>query len=784
MSHLRKRLAGLLLALALVCGVLPGEAGAFSDVHDPLTALAVDALRSLGIVQGVTETSFAPNSPLTRAQFCALAVRTLGMEDSAAGYGNRMLFSDAKPGEWFTGYVNMAYSYGLIQGYGNGLFGPNDGVTYGQALTILLRVLGYTPADIGRIWPDDYVRFAEEQELTGGLSLPAEAPVSRGSAALLIYNAIKTVPKNGADIFALSIPGVRSHETAILLENDAIRENGERRLMVCTIGTGAGIAWYPLEREVPDGLIGSLGTLLLNADGEAMGFLPESREYLDLTIDSARPSGITDADGTVHRVTGSAYVVCDGNVHPYSTTGYAQLGIHAGRQARLFYDDDGVVLCVYVSSGPAGADAEVIVAETHTAAQELSRRLGLTNRSFSITKNGAPADADALARYDVAYFDAAANALRASDYRLGGFIEAASPNVGAATSITVAGCTLPVLESAWDSLGELGLGSRVTLLLTDSLQVAAAYPGRSLSADMLGVLAQDGQSITLSGSGLVLRAPDIAANEKLYGSLVQVNASGQGRISCTWPDRDNVSGSLDIKAGSVGDRELAPVFAVYEWAGSENLPSFVYDLEGFTGTGGSSDFDAVHWTDTVPSSKIDYCHVNSAGQIDLLLLNGVTGNCYEYGELRVYNGSSGINLGTASMPAWNDAVSLTSPSDPTGSQKYLCSLSGLNPGYAGLVFAGSSGNYGRVAAVERLHSRKIDASELFRDADGDWFLTLGDYEVPVSERVGVLIDRTGGWFSGEEGILAAAANGGELTVWYDRSPAEGARIRIIVIGAD
>ncbi|MDO4750095.1 MAG: S-layer homology domain-containing protein [Eubacteriales bacterium] len=777
-----KKITALLLVLCLLTAAVP-QAGAFSDITNPDIALAAASLQSLGIAQGTSDTTYSPNTPLTRAQFCTFAVRALGMEDSAPSYGYRMLFSDVKPGAWYTGYVNLAYSAGLVQGYGNGLFGPNDGVTYAQVVTIILRLLGYTSAEIGRVWPGDYVRFAQELDLSKGVTLQANDPITRGGAALLLYNAMRTIPRGSSGIYALSMPDVRSSVTAILLDNENQRANGEEKLMACVIGASASLEYFEQDTLAPDELLGCYGTLLLNAAGESIGFIPESREFEDCTIDSARASGIADDRGRVHRITGSASVICDGSVYPYSTTGYVHVNANEGKQARIFYNDNGSVLCVYIASGPAASDTEVIVAETHTTAGELERRLGLGSRNYSILKNGAPADSADLAQYDVAYYDAAAGTLCVSDRRITGYIEAASPSVDAATSVTIAGCTLKVLESAWDSLGDFGLGSHVTLLLTDDLQVAAAYPTRTVSADMIGILSADGRSVTLAGSGLTLSAKEIDAAEKLRGSLVSVTVSTNSRLTCASPKSDSFSGTLDTVKATLGSRELAPGCIIYEWTGTETNPSYVYSLEGTAGTY-SRDFDALLWTKTLSSAYIDYCHINSAGQIDVLLLCDATGNCYEYGDLKLYTGSSGVNFGTATLPAFNDAVSITNSVSPAGSAKYLCAIPNVRAGYTGISLGGSGNGYARVSASARLYSAKISASDIFQNSDDDWFITLKGYEVPVSERVEVLIERTDGWMSGENGLLAAYSSSDSITVYYDRSFDTGAQIRLIVLGTD
>ena len=158
---MKKKLLSLFLTVCLLCsGLTVSAAASFTDIPDPDTALAAGVLQSMGIISGVGTGLYSPDTVLTRAQFCTLMVHTLGMKDIVEAHSYKTLFTDVKPGNWYTGYVNLAYSQNLLSGYGNGKFGPDDPVTYGQAATLLLRMLGYSSADIGKAWPTDYVNYA------------------------------------------------------------------------------------------------------------------------------------------------------------------------------------------------------------------------------------------------------------------------------------------------------------------------------------------------------------------------------------------------------------------------------------------------------------------------------------------------------------------------------------------------------------------------------------------------------------------------------------------------
>lgn len=764
-----KKLISLVLILCLTLGIAVPAGAAFADVADPDTALAVAVLEGMGIVNGVSENSYSPNTKFTRAQFCALAVRAMGLEDQVSSHERKTLFSDVRSGSWYVGYVNLAYSEGIINGYGDGRFGPDDSVTYGQVATMLLRMLGYTEADIGKVWPTDYANFADDLELSEGLGLGAYSSVNRGQAAELLYNTITTAVNGTSTEYYKTISGVASMETAIVLNTNAANGGSTGLLMACSAGTsGASIEYYSQKNTVSEDLRGYIGTVLLNSAGKVVGFVPDSTDFKDITISSAKASAITDKSENSYRISSGAMVISGDSLYTYGTTGYLQVDGQPGKSARLYYDNEGSVKYIYISTGSSGSDTDAVYAETDSAAGEFARVLG-AGSGYSISKNGSAATASDLAKYDVAYYDSATKTIYASDYRITGFIEAASPSAGAAQTMTVMGCELEVLEAAWETLDGFSVGSRVTLLLTDDCKVAAVLSAATVKADMIGVLSLDGGSVTLCGSGLVITSNSLTAADSLYGGLVEAYASSATSISCI--ALGSSSAKVDISAGTVGTYELAPSFNAYEWFGS----GYVYSLSGVAGTG-SADLDDIVWTTSLASSYVSYYHINSAGQVDLLLFRDVTGNCYSYGKLTSYNGTEGINLGSTTMSAYNDAVSIKNSSNPSGSTKYLMSVSAKS-GFGGIGLAKYSSYYLKTAAYAELTKVAVSASAFYQRGD-EWYCTVSGYAIPVSGGVEVCgaIER---WYSGESGLLTAISSGAALNVYYDRSLSTGAQVRIV-----
>ncbi len=775
---MKKKLLSLFLTACLLCsGLSVSAAASFTDIPDPDTALAATVLQSMGIVSGVGTGLYSPDTVLTRAQFCTFMVHTLGMKDVVDAHSYKTLFTDVKPGNWYTGYVNLAYSQNLLSGYGNGKFGPDDPVTYGQAATLLLRMLGYSSTDIGKVWPTDYVNYARTLELDEGLSLSADQSITRGQAAILLYNTLKTEPKGAIQALYNSFSDTATVQKAIILDANTEHGTASHQLMACVVtAAGASIEYFSQKNQISSFLVGYEGDLLLNASGKALGFVPDSTEMKDIVIGSAKASGITDAAGLIHRITGNTVTIVGDDLYVWNDTGYIQADALSGRVARLYYDDDGVVSYIYISTGRADTDTAVAIAQTGSAAAELARKLGVSDY-YSITKNGCLAQAEDLAKYDTAYFDTASRTLCVSDYRITGFIEAASPSLVAAETVTVSGCTLPVLESAWDSLEQFRLGDNATLLLTDDLKVAAALPSSELSADMIGILSIDGRSVTLSPSGLTISAPEVEAKETLCGTLVEVYVN-QDSISC-FAYTSNVPGKLDIRSGTLGGFDLAPGCQIYEHSGSTTTGGYVYSLDGELGVP-SSDFDDIFWTDTIARENIRQIHLNGAGQVDVILLNDVTGNAYTYGELTRYTGFNGIMTASSPKLTYNDAATITNAAGQ--SQKYLFSRSvSAHNAYFGIGLRSYNDIYQDIVSLVRLtSSEKLTGSAFFLQ-DDDWHVTAAGYELPVSEKVQVYIESADRWLSGPDGIKAAISSGQPLIVHYDKTPTTGAQVRVIVV---
>ena len=112
----------------------------FKDAENHWAQDAINDMGSRMVISGVGNDLFEPDRDITRAEFAAIVVRSLGLKP---GTGNNA-FTDVKSTEWYCKYIETAYEYGIISGYGNGKFGTTDKITREQAMTMIARAMKIT----------------------------------------------------------------------------------------------------------------------------------------------------------------------------------------------------------------------------------------------------------------------------------------------------------------------------------------------------------------------------------------------------------------------------------------------------------------------------------------------------------------------------------------------------------------------------------------------------------------------------------------------------------------
>lgn len=277
---MKKRVFSLLLALVLTlsAAAIPASAAeSFSDVTDKKTAQNVEVLRLLGVIEGNGAGQFNPSGLLTRAEFCKMVVVLMGKGSDAMRYKTVTIFPDVRATHWAAGYINLAVRQSepkLLAGLPDGTFQPDSYITYGQAVTILMRVLGFADQDTGGIWPDGYINLAKSTGVSAGVNLTGSAAITRAQAAQLFVNVLST-GKDGKGYEPAGCTKGDKEVTLVSMNGDKLRISGEKdpKTLVRPSSSSA--------------LNGLKGYLLTNSDGKVVTFVPKTSSTTGAAVSNA-----------------------------------------------------------------------------------------------------------------------------------------------------------------------------------------------------------------------------------------------------------------------------------------------------------------------------------------------------------------------------------------------------------------------------------------------------------------------------------------------------------------
>lgn len=188
---MKKNIFVMLTVMFVMIGTLVLGA-TFSDVKGTKYQSSVELLTELKIVNGKSATSFAPNDVVKRAEMAKMLVIALGKDSEATKAKGKTKFPDVKSDYWATGYINVASELGLIKGYPDGTFAPEDTVSYVESVAMLLRALNYE--DVNKLsWPDGYMKRAKDISLIDNVTINNNNEGAiRGNISILICNTLKS----------------------------------------------------------------------------------------------------------------------------------------------------------------------------------------------------------------------------------------------------------------------------------------------------------------------------------------------------------------------------------------------------------------------------------------------------------------------------------------------------------------------------------------------------------------------------------------------------------------
>ncbi|UNK19960.1 S-layer homology domain-containing protein [Paenibacillus sp. N3/727] len=146
----------------------------FNDLSGHWAQKDIMLLASRGLIEGVDSVRFAPNKPVTRAEFTSLLVRSLGLKKQS---DSGVSFNDVHKEDWFADAIETAAGLGLIEGFVNGEFRPNEQITREQMSALLVRALKMAGKELDTTGAKETLRGFEDAEGIGAWSETAVAAV-------------------------------------------------------------------------------------------------------------------------------------------------------------------------------------------------------------------------------------------------------------------------------------------------------------------------------------------------------------------------------------------------------------------------------------------------------------------------------------------------------------------------------------------------------------------------------------------------------------------------------
>lgn len=149
-----KRLFSLILCTVMIFGTLAVGTAATDSQRLPFTDLksskwyynAVKTVYEAGIMEGKSQTVFAPEEPMTRAQIVTVFYRLADRWET--GLGKKLNFNDTSASAWYADYLGWAVEEEIVSGYPEGDFRPNAPISRQELAKLVVVFLNYIIADV------------------------------------------------------------------------------------------------------------------------------------------------------------------------------------------------------------------------------------------------------------------------------------------------------------------------------------------------------------------------------------------------------------------------------------------------------------------------------------------------------------------------------------------------------------------------------------------------------------------------------------------------------------
>ncbi len=820
---MRKKISVCLLACLLLFSAASSVA---AETDGRLTLL-----RRLEIMEGYEDGSFRLENFLTRAEFTKVAVAASQSRKLVSTALSTSPFPDVPHTLWSAPYIKLAAQNGYVTGYLDATFRPDATITYAEATAVFLRLLGYQNSDFGTAWPRGHMEIAEDIGLTDGIVLDYAAPITRGDTVTLLYNLLDGTVKGTGQKY-VSLLGCTAEDNVV------IRATSEEDTSISSSKVLTSLGTFKKGKHFSSDWVGRTGRLFVENGDTVCAFVPNTQTVSTFTVTDVLGGDLL-LDDNIYNWADSMPIYYKSAVTTY---GKAYTDAKKGCTLTVFYDSDGAAaygllrktapkdteavsvrtyavysvlqdgvitykngqmekvtladgLPLYKDSVLAGTfqksalrmgdilrvvydedgDAEYISLDTEGVDGPYTAQNGTWQSRFPINdatvimRDSQKVSASEIQTHDILYYSEALNMVLAYTDKVTGVYTNASPSKDAPTTANVSG-TSYAIESveAFHKLaagGTFAFGDTVTLLLGREGGIADVLTpgdtgevvgfvtdvgtkgfetalGESYTAYFLTLTRPQGQSVTFETD---------SEYTSLLNRVVSVTFTG-GKARATRVDTSSLLGTFSLSSQKLGSESLAANLKILD----------TYAPDPYTGGSTVSVFparlDGVH----IPYGKVLYAARDAQNRICELILDDMTGDMHAFGVVtKAATVSSGLQLsGTYSYIIDGN----TGTYQTNGSAFSVYSDTPAQFMYSG----------GRLHSIQPLSVmpgtiREITNGTLLY-ADGSRY-DISEAAIYTKVDVGVYVRKK-----------ASDIAGGDYTIraYYDRSPAAGGKIRILI----
>lgn len=775
-----KKIISLVLSIAIVLGTVPAVMSAYNDV-DMSAEYYLSALRlqDLGIIAGYDDATFRPNNSITRAEFTKIVVCMMDKEKEARATAAFSGFYDVPSGNWAAPYINYAVQKEILSGYSDGSFGPDKTINLAEAVTILLRTLGYDEAAVGYFWPNNYVDAAASLGITSGMNLSVYSPLTRAAAAILTDRALFTKPSQGsnADTYIETI-GYTVLDDALILDRDDSSNNisilaGNLKLNNASTYIGK------TQLEAKTGDVYEYAVIDKN------GYLATVKAY-------GTDKGMYSETVIVNRLTGNTieYTTLDGIKNEYKAddsfvtyydnskmTFAAAKGHITNGTDVTFYGNNAGIWNIAVIGNSDDVDPILATRKYSVDATDFEGRT-INRNNLIVYRDGEAATLGDICTNDVVYYNTKTNTMEVYSKKITGVYYAASPSKAYVESITVGGKSYEIgYSSARNKLdasqGAFGIGDKVTLMLGKDDKIAFVTDnsgavdyfeyGVLLSASTRTATegVNDGSTEFIASMFMPNGEVQEIVTDKLYkdsaGHFMRISYSG-GRATLTRQSEKNNSsytGVIDLEDRTIGGRYVLKDAAIIQRISDDEADVAECEL---------LDFDMLTVNEIVEGQIINVVTANAFGDIAIMYVENLE-NTYKYGVITGFEKTKDITNGYKIF------------SDGAVSSYMLGSIAKISTSIgAGVGFRYDGGSLTKILPLV-----KLDSADGVGAIEGSRIMLKNKIYKMAAEVEIVDITSTTNIRSITMDELSTMNNISQVIIYSDKSLANGGVVRVITV---